>query len=171
MIVAPFSLESKLPAGFASMLTPLLENVGLKVTPATVVAKLAETSITLADPVAGIAGLPPFSATVMAWEMDGPAPSGETVITVDGTAAPPISVEVGKLDSAVWPGEPMTGGVEGPTTATWTLTNEVERPAAASEASTAFLACVTSALEAPAGDVSVTRAVMTLAPLDSELPV
>ena len=95
MITAPFSL------GVASMLTPLLENVGLKVTLATVVARLAETSIALADPVTGIAGLPPFSATVMAWEMDGPAPSGETVITVDGIAAPPISVEVGKLDSAV----------------------------------------------------------------------
>lgn len=112
MIIAPFSL------GVASILTPLLENVGLK------------------------------------------------VITVDGIATLPISVEVGKLDSAVWP-----EGVEGPTTATWTLTNEVERPAAASEDSTAFLAWVTSGLEAPAGDVPATRAVMMLAPLDSELPV
>lgn len=147
MIVAPLSLEIKLPAGVASMLTPLLENVGLKVTPATVVARLAEASVALADPVTGIAGLPPFSAKVMTWEMEGPAPSGETVITVDGIATLPISVEIG------------------------TLTNEIGRPAAASEDSAAFLTWVTPGLGAPAGDVPATRAVMTLAPLDSELPV
>lgn len=38
--------------------------------------------------------------------------------TVGRTIVPPISVEVGKLDSAVSPGEPMTDVVEEPMTAT-----------------------------------------------------
>lgn len=38
--------------------------------------------------------------------------------TVGRTIAPPISVEVERLDSAVSPKEPMTDVVEEPTTAT-----------------------------------------------------
>ena len=51
------------------------------------------------------------------------------------------------------------------------MTDEVKRPAAASEDSTALLTWLTSALNAAAGDVAAIKAVMTLAPPDSELPV
>ena len=73
--------------------------------------------------------------------------------------------------SPVAEGDPTTDVVEEPTTATCTLTDEVKRPAAASEDSTALLTWLTSALNAAAGDVAAIRAVMTLAAPDSELPV
>ena len=50
------------------------------------------------------------------------------------------------------------------------MTDEVKRPAAASEDSTALLTWLISALNAAAGDVAAIRAVMTLAPPDPELP-
>ena len=50
------------------------------------------------------------------------------------------------------------------------MTDEVGRPAAANEDSIALLIWLTSEFNAPAGDVAATRAVMTLTPLDSELP-
>lgn len=79
--------------------------------------------------------------------------------TVDRIAAPPMSVEVGKLDSAVSPDEPMIEVVEEPTTATCTLSDEVGTPAAVNEDSTALLTWLTSAFKAPAGDVAVIIAV------------
>lgn len=51
------------------------------------------------------------------------------------------------------------------------LIADVERPAAANEDSTALLTWLTSALSAAAGEVDATRAVMTLALPDPELPV
>lgn len=65
MIVAKTSLEVRLPAGIASMLTPLLEELGLRTTPAPVVAGTMEASIIPATPLAEVAGLPAFSAAVM----------------------------------------------------------------------------------------------------------
>lgn len=90
---------------------------------------------------------------------------------VDALTAPPISVEIGKLVSAVSPEEPIIDVVEEPTTATCTLTNDVGRPAAANEESNALLTWLASALKALAGDVAAIRAVMTLTPLGSDLPV
>ncbi len=91
--------------------------------------------------------------------------------TVDRIAPPPSSVEIGKLDSTVSPEDPMIDVAEEPTTATLTLTDEVGRPAATNEDSTALLTWLTSEIKAPAGDVAATREVMTLTPLDSELPI
>lgn len=51
------------------------------------------------------------------------------------------------------------------------MIDEVERPAAATEDSTALLTWLISALKATAGDVAAMRAVMTLIPLNSELAV
>ena len=62
--VAPISPEVGLPAGIASTLTPLLEKLGLRTTPAPVVAGIMEASITPASPVAEVVGLPAFSAAV-----------------------------------------------------------------------------------------------------------
>ena len=66
IIVAPISPEVGLPAGVASMLTPLLEKLRLRATPAIVVAGMTEASITLANPIAEVAEVPAISATVMA---------------------------------------------------------------------------------------------------------
>ena len=49
-IMAPLSPEVELPAGAASMLTPLLEKVGLRVTPVTVVTGIMEASIIPEEP-------------------------------------------------------------------------------------------------------------------------
>lgn len=51
------------------------------------------------------------------------------------------------------------------------MTKEVDKPAAANEDSTALLTSLTSALKAAVGDIAPMRAVTTLAPLDSKLPV
>ena len=51
------------------------------------------------------------------------------------------------------------------------MTDEVGRPAAANEESTALLTWLASALKASAGDVAAIRAVITLAPLGAELSV
>ena len=51
------------------------------------------------------------------------------------------------------------------------MTDELKRPAAASEDSTALLTWLISALNAAAGDVAAIRAVMTLTAPDSELPI
>ena len=91
--------------------------------------------------------------------------------TVGKMTAPPISVDVGKLDSAVSPEKPMTDVVEEPTTATWILTDEVGTPAAANEDSTALLTWLTSTFNAPVGDVAAIKAVTALIPPDSKLPV
>ena len=100
-----------------------------------------------------------------------PTSSGNTVATEDRLTTPPISVDMGKLDTAAAPDESTINVVEEPTTATCTLTDEVGRPAAANEDSTALLTWLTSALKAPAGDVAAIRAVTTLALPDPELPV
>ena len=82
-----------------------------------------------------------------------------------------MKVEGEKLNPAVSIEKPMID-VEGePTTALWTLTGEVDTAAAASEDSTALLNWLISEFKAPAGDVAAMRAVMTLEPLDSELPI
>ena len=104
-------------------------------------------------------------------KLDDPAPSGNTVATGDRVTTPPISVETGKLDTAVAPDEPTINVVEEPITATCTLTDEVGRPAAANEDSTALLTWLTSAVKAPAGDIAAIRAVTTLALPDPELPL
>ena len=124
MIVAPISPEIRLLAGVASMLTALLENVGLKTTPATVMAEMMEASVTPANPfvdVAKIAELSAFAALCSAVSVgtwDGPPPSGDAVATVDTIAVPPMSVEMGELKPAVSPEEPIIEVVEEPTTAT-----------------------------------------------------
>lgn len=100
------------------MFTPLLEKVGLRPEPATVVAGMAEASITPLNPFAEVFELPAFSAVCMAWKLEDPAPSGDTVATVGRIAAASISVEVGKLDSAVSPEALTIDVVEEPTTAT-----------------------------------------------------
>ena len=66
MMVAPSSPENALPAGLASMLTPLLEKVGLRAILATGVAGMAEACITPSNPIAEVGELPAFSAVVMA---------------------------------------------------------------------------------------------------------
>lgn len=65
MIVAPNSPEAGLSTGVASMLTPVLEEVGLRTKPATVVAGRTEASFTPASSVAEVAELPAFSVAVM----------------------------------------------------------------------------------------------------------
>lgn len=62
-MVAPISLEAGLPAGIAPMMILLLENVGLRATPATVVAGTMPT--TPVNSIAEVAELPAFSAAVM----------------------------------------------------------------------------------------------------------
>ena len=51
------------------------------------------------------------------------------------------------------------------------MTDKAETPAAAREDSTALLTWLISALNAAAGDVAATKAVMVFAPPDSELPI
>ena len=65
IIEAPFSLEVGVPVSIASILTPLLEKVGLRTMPATVVAGKIEASITPVSPLAEVVKLPVFSAAVM----------------------------------------------------------------------------------------------------------
>ena len=82
-----------------------------------------------------------------------------------------MKVEGEKLNPAVSIEKPMID-VEGePTTALWTLIGELETAAADSEDSTAWLNWLTSEIKAAAGDVAAMRAVITLEPLDSELPI
>ena len=118
MIVAPISPAVGLPAGVASTLTPLLEMVKFAVTPVIVAGGMTEASIAPANPISEVVELLAFSTAVTACELDGRAPSGKTVATVDALTAPPISVEIGKLVSAVSPEEPMTDVIEEPKTAT-----------------------------------------------------
>ena len=65
IIEAATSLEVGVPVSIASMLTPLLEKVGLRTMPATVVAGMMEASIMPASPVAEVVKLAAFPAAVM----------------------------------------------------------------------------------------------------------
>ena len=139
MIVAPISPGVGLPAGLASIMTPLSDMVELRGTPTSVGGGMTEASITPANPTGEVAKPPALSAVVVACRMDDPPsgdiaitrgaitavacrlddpPSGDIVITRGGMTAPPISVGVGELDSTVSLERPMTEEVEEPTTAT-----------------------------------------------------
>ena len=118
MILAATSPEVKLPAGVASILTPMLENAGLRVTPAIAVDGTVEDSITPPSPISEVGRLPAFSAAVRASLVNVPAVRGETVAKGASVAATPISVGVAKLESAVSPEEPRVDVVEEPATAT-----------------------------------------------------
>ncbi len=118
MILAATSPEVKLPAGVASILTSMLENVGLRVTPAIAVGGTIEDSITPPSPIAEVGRLPAFSAAARASLVDVPALRREIVAKGASVAATPISVGVAKLDSAVSPEEPRVDVVEAPATAT-----------------------------------------------------
>ena len=92
------------------------------------------------------------------------------MIIVGRNGAPPTKAEVVKLNPAVSIDRPMIDVVEELKTAFGALTGEVGTATAASEDSTALLNWLTSEIKAPAGDVAAMRAVMTLEPLDWELP-
>lgn len=65
MIVAPISPEVRLPAGVASMLIPLLEKFGLRITLALVVAGTTEDPIAPANSITEVVELVAFSAAAM----------------------------------------------------------------------------------------------------------
>ena len=117
MIVAPISPVVGLPAGLASIMTPLSDMVELSGTPTTVGKGMTEASIMPANPTAEVAKAPALSAKVVACRLDDP-PSGDIVTTRGGIRVPPASVRVGVLDSTVSLGRPLTEKVEEPTIAT-----------------------------------------------------
>ena len=117
MIVAPISPVVGLPAGLASIMTPLSDMVELGGTPTTVGKGTTEASVTPANPTAEVANAPALSAKVVTCRLDDP-PSGEMVTTRGGATVPPTSVRVGELDSTVSLGRPLTEEVEEPTIAT-----------------------------------------------------
>ena len=116
MIVAPISPVVGLPAGLASIMTPLSDMVELGA-PMTVGKGMTEASVTPANPTAEVANAPALSAKVVACRLDDP-PSGDIVTTRGGITVPPTSVRVGELDSTVSLGRPLTEEMEEPTIAT-----------------------------------------------------
>ena len=117
MIVAPISPRVRLPAGLASIMTPLSDMVELVGTPTTVGEGMIEASITPANPTAEVAKPPELSAVIVACRPDDP-PCGDTVITRGGIIVPPTRVGVGELDSTVTLERPMTEELEELTMAT-----------------------------------------------------
>ena len=117
MIVAPISPVAGLPAGLASIMTPLSDMGELSGTPTIVGKGMTEASITPVNPTAEVAKAPALSAKVVACRLDDP-PSGDIVITRGGIRVPSTSVGVGELDSTVSLERPMTEEVEEPTIAT-----------------------------------------------------